>query len=67
MARVQMPRKQVDQVNDQVKSPQLADSERNVLSLLKERDQVNDQVNAGQWQNFLPPRFLISIFVYLIH
>lgn len=66
-----MPRKQVDQldepVNDQVKSLQLADNERKVLSLLKERDQVNDQVNAGQWQNFLPPRFLISIFVYLIY
>ncbi len=48
---VQMPRKQVDQldelVNDQVKSPQLTDNERKVFSLLKERDQVNDQVNTG--------------------
>lgn len=44
-----MPRKQVDQldelVNDQVKSPQLTDNERKVVSLLKEHDQVNNQVN----------------------
>ena len=46
-----MPRKQVDQldepINDQVKSLQLTDNERKILSLLKERDQVNDQVNTG--------------------
>ncbi|MBR4268115.1 MAG: HTH domain-containing protein, partial [Bacteroidales bacterium] len=52
MARVQMPRKQVDQldelVNDQVKSPQLTDNERKVFSLLKERDQVNTGYIAQQ-------------------
>ena len=46
---VQMPRKPIDQVNDQlndqVKYLQLDENERKVFLLIKEFDQVNDQVN----------------------
>ena len=44
---VQMPRKPIDQVNDQVKIGQLAENERKVFFFIKNSDQVNDQLTTG--------------------